>query len=551
MLHIRWQALIALLGIIILGTLLGYLAFSISTVEQPDYGGTYVEGVAGQPNAINPLFSQYNPVDRDLAGLIFDGLTRVDENGAIQPDLARKWEMSPDGLVYTFTLRSEIQWSDGAPVSADDVLYTIQTLQSSDYPGLSYISDLWRTVAITAVNPSAVRIQLSEPFAPFLDYTTIGLLPSHLLKDVSAADLPQAAFNRQPVGTGPFVLDQLTADHATLSPNPRYTGPRPYLGNLVLRFYPNAESLVAAYGRGEIEGISQVLPGNVAEIRSNPALKLYNARLSGYSLVFLNLDKPQFKQKEVRQALSYALDRQGLIDDVLHGLGMPAYGPLLSNSWAYDPELKKQDYAPDKARALLEAAGWKDTNGDGMREKGQDALGFTLLTNSEDETRVQLAEEIARSWSAIGAKVEVKAVPAASLVQDALRPRDFDAVLYGLGPLPADPDPYSLWNSTQTPGQTDAGQNYSGWKDPEVDSLLEEARRSTDRDHRADLYRQFQEIFVDQAPALVLYYPVYTYAVDARIHGIQLSPMLDQSQRFSSIAQWYLKTKRVIVSETR
>lgn len=550
MAHIRWQALIAVLGIVFLGTLLAYLAYSFSTIEKPDYGGTYIEGIAGQPNVINPLFDQYNSADRDLAALVFNGLTRVDETGAIRPDLARKWEISPDGLIYTFTLRSDVQWSDGAPVSAADVLYTIQTIQASDYPGLSYISDLWRTVAITQITPSAVRFQLSEPFAPFLDYTTIGLLPEHILKDVSASDLPEAPFNRHPIGTGPFLLDELTVDHATLSPNPRFTGPRPYLGNLDLKFYPSAESLFAAYGRGEIEGISEISAENIVQARATKSLTLYSARLSGYTLVFLNLDKPQFQQKEVRQALAYATDRQAIIDDVLHGQGLPGTGPIVSNSWAYDPAIKQYAYDPAKARALLDAAGWVDTNGDGARQKGPDALSFTLLTNAEDPTRAQIAQELANAWGAIGAKVQVKAVSSASLVRDALRPREFDAVLFGFQ-LPADPDPYALWNSTQMPSASDAGQNYSGWKNRDADEILETARRIDDQARRTELYRQFQAMFMDEMPALILYYPVYTYAIDSRIHGVQLGPLIDPSERFNSIAQWYLKTKRVIVSESR
>jgi peptide/nickel transport system substrate-binding protein len=550
MAHIRWQALIALLGMVFLGTLVAYLAFSVSTVEKPDYGGTYIEGIAGQPNIINPLFDQYNSTDHDLAALIFNGLTRVDETGMIRPDLARKWDISADGLIYTFTLRSDVQWSDGAPVSADDVLYTVQTIQASDYPGLSYISDLWRTVAITEVNPSAVRFQLSEPFSPFLDYTTIGLLPSHILKDVSAADLPEAPFNRQPIGTGPFVLDELAVDHAILSPNPRYFGPRPYLGNLDFKFYPDAESLFAAYGRGEIEGISQISPENIDRARAIKSLTLYTARLSGYTLVFLNLDRPQFKQKEVRQALSYATDRQALIDDVLHGQGLPGSGPIVSNSWAFDPEIKLYDYDPAKARALLDEAGWTSTDGDGVRQNGTDALEFTLMTNEEDPIRGQIAKQLSEEWKAVGANVRVQVVSSASLVQDSLRPRNFDAVLFGFQ-LPADPDPYPLWNSTQMPSESDAGQNYSGWQDRDADVLLEQARRIDDQAQRTQLYQQFQAMFMDQVPALILYYPVYTYAVDSRIHGIQLGPLIDPSGRFSNIAQWYLKTKRVIVSESQ
>lgn len=550
MAHIRWQALIAVLGMVFLGTLLAYLAFSFSTVEKPDYGGTFLEGIAGQPNIVNPLFDQYNSADRDLAALIFNGLSRVDETGAIRPDLARKWETSADGLIYTFTLRSDVQWSDGAPLSADDVLYTIQTIQASDYPGLSYISDLWRTVAITEITPSAVRFQLSEPFAPFLDYTTIGLLPSHILKQVGASDLPQAPFNRHPIGTGPFVLDELLVDHATLSPNPRYTGQRPYLGNLEFKFYPDTESLFAAYGRGEIEGISQISPESIVQARSTKSLTLYSARLSGYTLVFFNLDKPQFQQKEVRQALSYATNRQVIIDDVLHGQGLPGAGPIVSNSWAFDPAIKQYRYDPAKAKALLDAAGWAASNGDGVRQKGNDTLSFTLLTNDDDPSRAQIAKQLAKDWNAIGADVQVKLVSSASLVQDSLRPRDFDAVLFGFQ-LQADPDPYPLWNSTQMPSESDSGQNYSGWQNRDADELLESARRIDDQAQRTLLYRQFQTMFMNDVPALILYYPVYTYAVDSRVHGIQLGPVIDPSERFNNISQWYLKTKRVILSESQ
>ena len=172
------------------------------------------------------------------------------------------------------------------------------------------------------------------------------------------------------------------------------------------------------------------------------------------------------------------------------------------------------------------------------------------MTNEEDPTRAQIAQHLAKDWRAIGASVQVKLISSASLGQDALRPRDFDAVLFGFQ-LPADPDPYALWNSTQMPTESDAGQNYSGWQNRDADEILEEARRIDDQARRTELYRQFQAMFMDQVPALILYYPVYTYAVDSRIHGIQLGPLIDPSERFNSIAQWYLKTKRVIVSESQ
>lgn len=551
MVHIRWQALIAVLGIIFVGTLLAYFAFGLSTVAQADYGGTYIEGIAGTPNIVNPLFNQFNPVDRDLSALIFNGLARADERGVIKPDLARNWEISPDGLIYTFTLRSDVTWSDGAPFSAADVIYTVQTIQSSDYPGLTDIASLWRTVAITEVNPTTVRMQLSEPFAPFLDYATIGILPSHLLQDISAADLPTAQFSRQPIGTGPFVLDELTTDHATLSPNPRYYGQRPFLGSLQFIFYPDHESLLAAYERGEIEGISQVTPELLERARALPKLDLQSAQLAGMTLVFFNTSKPQFQDKLVREALLYGMDRQKMIDEILQGQGILGSGPILPNSWAYDEDIKKYPYDPQRAVALLEEAGWKDTNDDGVRERNGEQLAFNIVTNTDDPLRARIAQQLADDWKKIGANVQVELMPAPSLVQEALRPRAFDAVLFGVTQLPADPDPYSLWHSTQTPDKSEAGQNYSGWENPEADDLLQEARRTTDPAQRAELYRQFQMLFMEDVPAAILYYPVYTYGIDQRLHGVQLAPLLDAGDRFRNISQWYINTRRVILSESQ
>lgn len=551
MVHIRWQALIAVLGIIFVGTLLAYFAFGLSTVAQADYGGTYIEGIAGTPNIVNPLFNQFNPVDRDLSALIFNGLARADERGVIKPDLARNWEISPDGLIYTFTLRSDVTWSDGAPFSAADVIYTVQTIQSSDYSGLTDIASLWRTVAITEVNPTTVRMQLSEPFAPFLDYTTIGILPSHLLQDISAADLPTAQFSRQPIGTGPFVLDELTTDHATLSPNPRYYGQRPYLGSLQFDFYPDHESLLAAYERGEIEGVAQVTPELLERARALPKLDLQSAQLAGMTLVFFNNSKPQFQDKLVRQALLYGMDRQKMIDEILQGQGILGSGPILPNSWAYDKDIKTYPYDPQRAAALLDEAGWTDTNNDGVREKSGDQLTFTIVTNTDDPLRARIAQQLADDWKKIGVAADVQLMPASSLVQEALRPRNFDAVLFGVTQLPADPDPYALWHSTQTPDKSEAGQNYSGWENPEADDLLQQARRTTDPAQRAELYRQFQMLFMQDVPAAILYYPVYTYGIDQRLHGMQLAPLLDAGDRFRNISQWYINTRRVILSESQ
>ncbi len=544
--HIRWQLLIALVGIAFLGVVLGYLALGTNSVERPDVGGTYTEGIAGRPNAINPLFSQYNEVDRDLAALVFTGLTSADENGQLQPDLATRWTISPDGLIYTFTLRAEVRWHDGAPFSADDVLFTLHSIQDPAYKGPPDLGAFWRTVAITAPDTATIRFQLTQPYAPFLDYTTIGILPAHLLKDVAPGELFQNPFNRHPIGTGPFMIAEMTGDHALLDANPRFYGARPYLSRLLFKFYPDYESVFAAYAREEVEGIARILPAYLPKARALTRLTLYNARIAGYSVIHLNLSKPQFQDKAVRQALLYAIDRQHLVNDLLQGQGLLASGPIAPGTWAYDAAAPQYPFDVEKAKALLDDAGWKDP-GDGVRKKDKDALAFTLIT-TDDPTRVALANEIIKGWQAIGVKVVAQPVPTSLLAQNILRPRQFDAVLSEWRTLSNDPDQYENWHELQIPGQATLGQNYGGLKDRDISEALEAARKTNDQAKRAELYRKFQERFADLTPALLLYYPVYTYGVDARVRGVQLAPMLTPSDRFRNLARWYLKTKRVVFS---
>ncbi|MBI5303037.1 MAG: peptide ABC transporter substrate-binding protein [Chloroflexi bacterium] len=545
--HIRWQLLIALVGVVFLSVVLALLAFGANTIERPDVGGTYVEGIAGRPNAINPIFAQYNEVDRDLASLIFTGLTRADENGNLKPDLATKWSVAPNGLVYTFTLRSDAYWHDGERFTADDVLYTFRTLQD---PGCRCPPDLmafWRTVAISATDAATIRFQLTQPYAPFLDYTRMGILPAHLLKDVSPSELATQPFNRRPIGTGPFQVAELTANHILLDANPRYyDDPRPYLGRIQFKFYPDYETIFTGYTREDVEGIARVMPSYLGKARNQPNLTLYNARIGGYSFVLFNLSKAPFQDKNVRQALLYATDRQHIVNDVLQGQGIVAASPIEPGSWANNSIINPYPFDLEKAKAILDAAGWRDP-GDGTRAKDRVPLAFTLTT-SDDPTRVAIANDLAKTWQTIGVKVAVQSVPAALLAPNVLRPRVFDAVLYEWRTLANDPDQYENWHETQIPDASHGGQNYSGLKDRDISETLEAARRTSDQAKRAELYRKFQELFADRVPALLLYYPVYTYGVDARVHGVQLAPMLTPSDRFRSVTQWYLKTKRVLAN---
>ncbi|MEW5719824.1 MAG: ABC transporter substrate-binding protein, partial [Chloroflexota bacterium] len=349
------------------------------------------------------------------------------------------------------------------------------------------------------------------------------------------------------VGTGPFQVAEITAAQVTLDANPRFYDARPYLGRLQLKFYPDYESVFAAYTRDEVEGIARILPAYLPKARALDHLTLYNARITGYSLIYLNLNKPTFQDKAVRQALLYALNRQRIVNDLLQGQGLVASSPIEPGTWAYDSAVPVYPFDPEKAKQILDSAGWRDTNNDGTREKDRADLAFNLTT-PDDPARVALANEIAKSWQAIGVKATVQAIPTSLLVQNVLRPRQFDAALYEWRTLSNDPDQYENWHQTQIPGGAGLGQNYSGLNDRDISEALETARRTNDQSKRAELYRRFQELFADRVPALLLYYPVYTYGVDTRVRNVQLAPLLTPSDRFRNVTQWYIKTKRIAFS---
>lgn len=540
--HIRWQVVVILVGALLVGSFLAYLAFTRTTVLVPERGGTYVEGLAGCPRCINPILCQYNDVDQDLVALVFNGLTKVGKENEIIHDLAESWEISEDGLVYTFHLRHDIRWHDGLPFTAEDVVFTAEAMQDPHYQGVSYLGALWRSVRAKKIDDYTVEFILKEPFAPFLEYTTIGILPAHLLAGVSAEDLPEHEFNRKPMGTGPFRVKELTEEHIVLEANPYFYGPKPYLSKIEFKLYPSYEEVYSAYERGEIEGIGRVQPEDVPRLASESQLNLLSAPLSGYAIVFLNLDNPRvpfFQEKEIRQALLYGLDRQGIIDRDLKGYGLVAHSPIMPQSWAYYEGVTKYDYDPERASALLEEAGWR-LRGD-AREKDGIRLEFTLLSDG-DPRRAKLAEDLARQWEEIG----VKAVPQVSSVGDALRSHRFEAALVNLTILP-DPDLYPFWHQTQI----ERGQNYACFDNREASELLEEARRTTEQGRRVELYRSFQEIFAEEVPSLLLYYPVYIYAIDEKVKGVQVEAAINPSDRFRGIVRWYIATKRVLVSQAK
>ena len=552
--NIRWQATMALLGSLLLITLLGHLAAGRTTVLVPAVGGRYVEALVGYPQQINPLLARYGTPERDLCALVFTGLTRAEANGEILPELAEAWKVSEDGLTYTFYLRQNVRWHDGVPFTASDVAFTIGLIQSVSLAASPEIAAAWQDVETYAVDAYTVVFCLPQAYAPFLEQTTLGLLPSHLLSGMSPAQVLRHSFNQQPVGTGPFRLEILTAEYARLTPYTQFYGPRPYLGQLEFRFYPDATSVLAAYSRGEVLGIGGIPPALLNQATLQPDLNLFTSPLCGYTLVVLNNRRPIFADKRVRRSLVHGLDRQALIDDVLNGQGILAHSPIMPGHWAYEPDIQRYYPNAPRAEGLLDGAGWHRAGSPApvpedtapslrdLRKKGDQPFAFTLLTG-DDAVHRQLAAALAEQWSRLGAQVTVQAVPA-SVRDSQLYDYEFDAALLEVA-LSADPDAYPWWHSTQAEG----GQNFAGFNNFAADDALQQARLVTERSKRWAFYRAFQRVFAEEMPAIPLYQPVHIYGVDQRVKNVQQGPLLEPSHRFRDIHQWYLITERVIVQQ--
>ncbi len=549
--RMAWQIGLALLGIALTFFILSQLVAEQITVEQPATGGTYIEGLLGYSRMINPILAplvvQTNPVDQDLSALVFDGLTTFDETGRVSPALATEWDVSDDGTVYAFRLRRDVVWHDQAPFTAADVAFTIQALQDPDYQGDPGLQELWRSVTVEQLGDYEVQFTLAEPFPSFLSYTVLGVLPAHLLSDVPAAELPTHSFStRRPVGTGMFMVDSVSTDRVILVVNPQYWGPKPYLEQLEFWLYGDEDDLLVDFTRGEIHGFHPMEQKSLTALSKMPNAQLYSALSARYGIVYLNLRSdtlPFFREKEVRQALLMALDRPLLINDALGGQGLVADSPILPTSWAHDPTIRQYRYDPQRAIGLLDATGWIDSDGDGVRDRDGISLAFTLLA-SEELNMVDMAETIARAWQDLGIDASVEIADAAQVPSE-IRARSYDAALTEFSLL-SDPDPYPFWHSSQA---EEPGQNFSGFSNEQADLLMEAGRKTVDQEELTGIYRSFQQIFAEEVPSLLLYYPIYNYAVDRKVRDVQLPPLLHTSDRFRNISQWYVETNTIVVTE--
>ena len=552
--QLRWQILVVLvtLGIVAV-LLLSQQSPSITgpILPEPEQGGVYTEGLVGSLGRLNPLLDWNNSADRDVDRLVFSGLVRFDEHGLPQADLAQAWGVAPDGTIYNFSIRSDAVWHDGTPVTSDDVIFTIEMMKSAGSLYPQDIKDLWGKIEVTKLNDKNLKFTLTEPFVPFMDYLTFGVLPKHLLESTSTDQMEKAEFNLNPIGSGPYEFDHLLVDNGkitgvVLTVSPTYYGKASFIEQVVFRYYPTSAAALDAYRQGDVLSVSQITSDVLGTALEEPDLSVYSSRMPQMSFVLFNLNNPEvvFLQNEkVRRALLLGINRPYLINSFLQGQAIIADGPILPNSWAYYDGIEHFEYDPEAAVNLLKGEGYVIPAGGGdVRAKEGASLTFTML-HPDDATHTKIAETIRDEWAAIGVRVDLQAIPYDELVVDSLSSRDYQAALVDINfSRTPDPDPYPFWHQAEATG----GQNYSQWDNRAASEYLEQARVTADPALRIRLYRNFQVIFAKELPALPLFVPVYSYGVNAEVQGVQVAALYEPSDRLATFTNWYLLTRRAL-----
>lgn len=551
---LRWQILVVVVTLVVVGVLLLTQQPGPVFAPKPTAGGIYTEALIGSMSRLNPLIDQNNAPDRDIDRLIFSGLIKFDARGLPVPDLADSWGVRPDGTAYNFSIRPDALWQDGQPVTSDDVIFTLDLIKSDASLFPEDVRNMWKEVQVKKLNDRTLQFILPEPFAPFLDYLTFGLLPKHLLESTPPDQMAAAPFNLAPVGTGPYRFERLIVENGQvkgieLRASDQYYGKKPFIEQIIFHYYSSSAAALDAYHQGQVLGISEITPDVLQQALSEPNLSLYTGRLPELSLILFNLNNaevPFLQDAKLRRALMMALNRQMIVNKFLQGQAILADGPLFPNTWAYYDNIEHVGYDPEGAIALLKANGYKiPAGGSGVRvNKDGKSLELTLVY-PDDSLHTAIAELIQQNWATVGLKVDLEAVPYDTLRNDRLDPRAYHAALVDLNlvRLP-DPDPYPFWHQSEATG----GQNYTQWDNRPASEYIEQARVNTDFEARTRLYRNFQVVFAKELPALPLYYPVYSYGVDRQGLGVQMPPLFDTSDRFLTISDWFLVTRRSLES---
>lgn len=489
-------------------------------------GGQLKYGSLQEPNTLNPLLSDFLST-AEVGRLLFSGLVITGDKGEWLPDLAvdvpttANGGVTPDGLRITYRLRQGVKWHDGMEFTAEDVKFTWQLIMNRKVnivwrDGYEKISDIETPDKYTVV------IKFKEFYAPYLTlFTTI--LPKHRLEN--AGDINKAAFNRAPIGTGPFKFkDWQIAEAVVLEANTSYYRGKPVLDSIVYKVIPDANLLLTQLKTGELDIASNIGFSYLEQVKAIDGIRTVIAPTMVWEHIDFNLDNVLFQDVRVRKAIALAIDPQAIITNVLKGVASPAYADQSPLSWAYNPMQQPTGKNIDTARDLLAQAGWKPGS-DGIMTKENKKLAFSLTTPTGNRQREQTAQKIAEQLKEIGILVEVRPVDGQMFFGEVLKNRRFETALYAWM-AGIDPDNTNLWHSRKIPSAANAytGQNYPGWRNPEVDRLTELGVRTVDIVARKDIYFLIQDLIRQDCPVVPLFFRGNIDAVKTSVANYQPNP---------------------------
>lgn len=515
-------------------------------VDVPAYGGKLTEGIIGTPRFINPILA-VSDADRDLTALVYSGLLRATPEGRLIPELAESFSISPDGLQYEFILKEGITFHDGEEVTTDDVAYTIALAQDSTLKSPKRAN--WEDVSVEVVDKRTITFTLKQAYSPFLENTTIGIIPRHIWSNVSPEQFQFSLYNVEPIGTGPYRIRSVSRDRNgiptvyELSSFKDFALGEAYISKLVFNFYTNEIDLVNAFRRHEIDNINSVLPATAAEEASD------GQRVERYPLprvfgIFFNQNHaPVLTHNEVRRALDLALDKEKIVSEVLAGYGIAIDGPLPHISQIVTDTSSESVDRIEEARGILTDNGWK-VGDDGVlvlkTSDGTERLSFTIATSNAEELK-EVSEMVRNDWEQLGVEVELAYYEIGNLNQDIIRPREYDALLFGQI-VGRTLDPFAFWHSSQ---RNDPGLNVALYTNITTDNILEKIRVTANKSERDELYSEFNDEIKADRPAVFLYAPDFIYILDEDIKGLKLGTVTTPSERFLNVYEWHLETDKV------
>lgn len=491
----------------------------VEKVLTATYGDTFIEASTGDASTLLPVLAS-DSASSDINSQIYNGLVRYGKNLQVEGELAESWDISADNLTITFYLRKDVKWHDGAPFTAADVKFNYELYVDPKTP-TAYAESFKQVISVETPDPYTFIAHYAKPYAPALMSWGLPVHPKHLL---AGQDITKSPLARKPIGTGPYkFVEWQSGEKIVLESNPDYFEGRPNIKRIVYRIISDMSTQFLELRTGSLDYMG-LLPLQFDRQTDTPAFRhlfnKYRYLNFGYTYLGYNLNRPLFQDRRVRQALTYAINKQELIDGVLLGYGAVATGPYKPDTWVYNKDVPRYDYNPEKARALLAEAGWLDSNGDGILDKDGQDFSFVIVTNQGNDLRAKTGEIIQQRFKEIGVVVKLRIIEWATFLKEFINPGNFDATILGWTGGP-EPDQYNIWHSSKT-GPREL--NFIGFKNAEVDQLLEDGRRVFDQSLRKAYYDRFQQILAEEQPYTFLYVSEALPAVSKRFRRVEPAP---------------------------